>query len=244
MMNITSADGHDWRQWVLVTSIPLVRLDECDTLVGFGSGTMIDHAGSRFIVAAEHVVKRDSTGWAVVVQQDGTGQLEYYRPNAFTYVGEVRKSAAAIRFLDLCTAEVSSDLQTWYEYRTPRGLFEKRLHHVFDSGAIASPEHGQVYGFSGQVRTERHGNTAFASDMAVYSGLTYSHSEEEIHHFMLPVPHPGHDAFQGCSGAPIVDFNRKVVALVVEGDTTTNTIKGVAIQRILPSLQFLACCGK
>ena len=58
MMNITSADGHDWRQWVLVTSIPLVRLDECDTLVGFGSGTMIDHAGSRFIVAAEHVVAR------------------------------------------------------------------------------------------------------------------------------------------------------------------------------------------
>lgn len=242
-MNITASEGHEWRQWVLVTSIPLVRLDERNTVVGFGSGAMIDHAGSRFVVAAEHVVKRDSAGWAVVVQQDGTGQLEYYRPNTFTYTGEIRKGAAALRFLDLCAAEVSAELQTWYEYRTPRGLFDKRLHHIFESGSIATPEHGQMYGFSGQVRTERHSTATFASDMVVYPGLTYSHSEEEIHHFKLPVPHPGHDAFHGCSGAPIVDFNRKVVALVAGGDTANNTIRGVAIQRVLPNLNFLVSRG-
>lgn len=47
-MNITASEGHEWRQWVLVTSIPLVRLDERNIVVDFGSGTMIDHAGSRF----------------------------------------------------------------------------------------------------------------------------------------------------------------------------------------------------
>jgi hypothetical protein len=204
---------------------------------------MLDYSGSRFVIAVEHVVKRESsTEWAVVVQQDGSGQLEYYRTNAFTYVGELRKGATTLRFLDLCAAEILSDLRTWYEHRTPRGLFDKRPHHVFDSESIASPEHDQIYGFAGQVRTERHGtdsDAAFVSDMAVYPGLTYSHSEEEILHFRLPVQHPGHDAFHGCSGSPIVDFNRKVVGLVVCGDIKSNTIKGVSIQHILANLKFL-----
>jgi len=239
---ITASQGHDWRQWVLVTSIPLARLDTSDEVGGLGTGAMLDYSGHRFILSAEHAVKRHARGWAIVVQQDGAGQLEYYRPNAFTYVAEFRRSTTSVRCLDLCVAEVSSKLQTWYEYRTPRGLFDKRPHHVFQSDSMASPDPDQIYGFSGQVRHERHGLSAIVSEMVAYPGLEYSHSEGEIHHFRLPVPHPGHDAFEGCSGAPIVDLNRKLVALVVGGNTGENTIQGVAIQRAIPNLEFLASC--
>ena len=75
--------------------------------------------------------------------------------------------------------------------------------------------------------------------MVVYPGLAYSHTEDDIHHFRLPVPHPGHGAFEGCSGAPIVDLNRKVVTLVVGGNTEKNTIQGIAIQRAIPNFEFL-----
>ena len=84
---------------------------------------------------------------------------------------------------------------------------------------------------------------AFVSEMVIYPGLTYSHSEREIHHFKLPVAHPGHDAFHGCSGSPIVDLNRNVVAIVVDGDVPTNTVRGVAVNRALPNLEFLASRG-
>ncbi|MCX7087791.1 MAG: hypothetical protein NTV00_07030 [Methylococcales bacterium] len=238
-MNLTYSEAQEWRKWILITSIPLVRLDEKNTLAGFASCTMLDHAGSRFIIASEHVVKRESEGWAAVIQQDGNGQLEYYRPNRFTYVGEFNKSTSTLRLLDICVAEVSAELETWYEYRTPRGLFDKQRHHIFKSESIASPVSGQIYGFSGQVRTEKHGSDA-VSDMAVYPGLAYSHSEGEIHYFKLPVKHPGNEAFHGCSGAPIVDFNRNIVALVVGGDPKTNMIKGIAIQRVLANLNFLS----
>lgn len=240
-MNITAAEGRKWREWLLVTSIPLVRLGEKnDNVLSLGSGTMIDHAGGRFLLAAEHVVKSDATGWAIVVQQDGGGRMEYYRPNFFTYVGEVKRSSGQVRLLDLCAAQVTPQLETWYEYRTPRGLFDKLPHSVFDTGSITAPDPDQIYGFSGRVRTERHGDDAFVSDMVVYPGLRYSHSEQEVHHFKLPVSHPGHDAFQGCSGSPIVDFNRRVVALVVGGDVPSNTVQGVSIDRVLPNLELLA----
>jgi len=242
-MNITASEGHEWRQWVCVTSIPLVQLGEGGTVLRLGSGVMIKHAGNRFILAVEHVVKRDATGWASVVQQDGRGQMEYYRPNFFTYVGEITLSSGEIRFPDLCAAQVSPQLETWYEHRTPRGLFEKLPHHVFDSIDIALPDNDQVYAFSGRVRTEMHGHDTFVSDMVVYPGLMYSHTEREIHHFKLPVVHPGHVAFNGCSGSPIVNFNRKVVALVVGGDMPNNTVQGIAINRVLPNLAFLASRG-
>ena len=242
-MNITESAGSDWHQWVCVTSIPLVHLGKNEDVLGLGSGMMINHAGCRFLLAVEHVVKRDATGWAVVVQQDARGQMEYYRPNFFTYVGEIRLSSGEIRLLDLCAAQVSPQLETWYEHRTPRGIFDKRPHHIFDSTSIAVPESQQIYGFSGRIQTEKHGKNTFVSDMVVYPGLKYSHTDQEIHHFKLPVAHPGHTAFNGCSGSPIVDFNRNVVALVVCGDIPTDTVQGVAISRVLPNLEFLASRG-
>jgi hypothetical protein len=170
--------------------------------------------------------------------------MEYYRPNFFTYVGEVRLNSGEVRLLDLCAAQVSPNLETWYEYRTARGLFDKLPYHVFDTSNFSEPSPDQLYGFSGQVRTEKHDAiNAFVSDMVVYPGLTYSHSEREVLHFKLPVAHPGHEAFHGCSGSPIVDVNRNVVALVMCGDIPSNTVHGVAINRVIPNLEFLASRG-
>lgn len=238
-MQITLEQGSDWRQWLLVTSVPLVHLDDADQAIGLGSGTMIDHEGQRFLVTAGHVAKPDSKGWAIVVQQHPDGRMEYYKPHAFVHVGEFRHANPSLRLLDLCSAQVSADLETWYEFRTPRGLFERRRHHVFDSGLLAIPDQEQIYGFSGQVRTEMHGPQTFVSEMTVFPGLTYLQSEVEEHHFALPVPHPGHDAFYGSSGSPMCDFSRRLVAIVVSGNTDTNTVRGVAIQRVLPALHFL-----
>ena len=242
-MQITSAQGSDWRQWILVTSIPLVHLDDTGEVVGLGSATMIDHEGRRYVVAAEHVVRRESKGWAIVVQQDVGGRLEYYKPDSFIYLGEFRRSTTTFRILDLCAAQVPANLETWYEYRTPRGLFDRRPHHVFDSHSMAVPEADQIFGFSGQVRTERHGAQAFASEMVVYPGLSYASTEREEHYFGLPVSNPGHGAFHGCSGSPVVDFSRRPVAILVGGNTAANTVRGVAIQRILPVLAFVAAGG-
>jgi hypothetical protein len=238
-MRVTLEQGSEWRDWLLTTSIPLVHLGNTDQVLGVGSGTMIDHEGRRFLVTAEHVARLDSKGWAIVVQQHPDGRLEYYKPHAFVHVGEFSRADASLRTLDLCAAQVAPDLKTWYEYRSPRGLFDKKPHHVFEAGALALPEHDQLFGFSGRVRTEMHGPQTFASEMTVFPGLTYARNEGEEHHFALPVPHPGHDTIRGTSGSPMCDFSRRLVGIVVGGSTDTNTVRCVAIQRVFPALHFL-----
>jgi hypothetical protein len=239
-MQVTPEQSLDWRDWLLLTSIPLVQGGEDGQPLVFGSGTMIDHKGRRFLVTAEHVVKLNSKGWAIVVQQHADGRLEYYRPAAFVHVGEGRQSDTPSRLLDLCVAQVAPNLETWYEHRTPRGLFDKRPHYVFEASKFIAPDREQLYGFSGRVRAERHSPEIYASEMTVFPGLSYGQSEKEEHIFSLPVPHAGHDAFRGSSGSPMCDFSRNLVGIVVGGDELTNTIRTVDIRYVLPALYTLS----
>jgi hypothetical protein len=239
-VNVTPEQGHDWRDWLLLTSIPLVHTGEGEQVLAFGSGTMLDFEGRRFLVTAGHVAKIDSKGWAIVVQQHPDGRMEYYKPNAFVHVGEGRRSTSSLRLLDLCVAQVAANLETWYEHRTPRGLFDRRRHHVFDAAALADPDQDQIYGFSGRVRTEMHAPQTYASEMTVFPGLSYLRTEEEEHVFSLPVAHPGHEALRGSSGSPMCDISRRLVSIVVRGNTDDNTVRGVAIDRVLSALHFLA----
>lgn len=239
-MQFTPEQGLDWRDWLLLTSIPLVHIGDHEEVLAFGSGTMLDFEGRRFLVTAGHVTKIDSKGWAIVVQQHSDGRLEYYRPNTFVHVGEGRRSTASLRLLDMCVAQVAPNLETWYEFRTPRGLFDMRPHHVFDAAALADPEPDQIYGFSGRVRTEMHAPQTFASEMTIFPGLSFLRARKEEHVFSLPIAHPGHESFRGSSGSPICDFSRRLVSIVVRGSEEDNTLHGVAIGRVLPALQLLA----
>jgi hypothetical protein len=52
-------------------------------------------------------------------------------------------------------------------------------------------------------------------------------------------PRTGDAEFNGCSGSPIIDFERRLVAIVTGGDESSNTVRGVAIQRVLPILEIV-----
>lgn len=227
-----------WLEWALTTSVPLLQPQDGDAAPDTGSGALVDYKGHRFIVSVEHAVKRGSSGWAIAVQQGENG-LELYRPNAFVYVGEFRRSTAALRHLDLCLAQVAPDLESWYEYRTPRGLFDRRPHHVFSQDSMAQPSPEAMYAFSGQIKRELHSRDAIVTEMVVYPGLKFTHTDGEIMHFSLPVKHPGHDFFAGCSGSPIVDRNQNIVGLIVAGDIESNSIQGIALDRCFPAFDFL-----
>jgi len=64
-----------------------------------------------------------------------------------------------------------------------------------------------------------------------YLDLKYTGNDGDYLIFELPTPHPGHEHFQGCSGAPIIDKEGNTVALVCKGDIATNRIYGISLKR-------------
>jgi hypothetical protein len=57
----------------------------------------------------------------------------------------------------------------------------------------------------------------FYTELSVCFPLTYVSRRDDLLAFRLPIPHPGHDYFRGCSGAPSIDEAGRIIALVCEG---------------------------
>jgi len=232
---------NDWLQWVLTSSVPLRKLDAHDNLLAVASGCLIDFAQRRFLLSVQHAIDRNSTDWVLEVGRDTSGGTVIYQPEHFHYVGEMTRGDSKIREIDFCYTEVPRNIAPRYQHISPRGeVFDDRLRHVFNTDLTMKPDSSHVYAFCGQVSTDRTSDLEFVTDVAVYPGLKYAGDEGEYHVFNLPVKHPGHDYFRGCSGAPVVDMNRNIVALVCDGDENSNTIRGISVSRYRVAFQFLA----
>lgn len=231
-----------WINWVLITSIPLRQFDAAENPVGMASGCLIDYAGRRFLLSVQHAVKRESVGWVIDLGYEPGRGTAIYRPHSFKYVAEMIKGSGVIRDVDFCFTEVAPDLVSTYAHRTLQSVSDVRPRHIFNTDLLGVPDANQIFGFAGEVKAELHGPSAVATEMTVYPGLRFVRTEDGFHTFQLPVPHPGHEFFKGCSGAPIVDMNRQVVALVCNGEIDSNAIRGVSVSRFKFAIDFF-CKG-
>jgi hypothetical protein len=233
-----SRRAQDWLQWMLVTSVPLCHLDEDDIPLGIASGCLAICRGRKFVLSARHAVKPDSKGWVIELDHNCSKGTEMYWRKNFLYMAEMQKGSGVLTHVDFCFAEVAADLQPIYADRTPFSVSDVRPRHIFTVENFAEPTAAGVFAFSGRVKPEVHGHETMATEMNVYPGLRYVRTQGPYHIFQLPVDHPGHESFRGCSGAPIIDMDRRVVALVTSGDKESGTIIGVAISRVMTALNW------
>lgn len=231
----------EWLTWSVATSIPLRRLGPDGGLLEIASGCLVTYGGRKFVLTVSHAVSRASQGWALELGADSEHGIEMCWPNAFLYMGEMQKGSATLQELDLCFAEVGNDVQSTYAHRTPVSVSDERLRHVFSASEFSEPSVEATYAFAGEVKPEVHGALGVVTEMNVYPGLRFIRQEGRYFVFKLPVEHPGHIFFKGCSGAPIVDMDRKVVALVCNGNEASDEIRGIAISAAVTGLQWY--CG-
>lgn len=222
-----------WLEWMLTTSVPLYWLDANETIMARASGCLVDYGGRRFVLATPHAVARDTSGWVMDLDGRPGGGTDVWHLKHFAYAGEAtRGSEFSMRETDLCFSEIPADVVSIYRFENLRGKFDERPRHVFSVDDWTDPHQREVYAFAGQVGGEFHeGVNAFVSDMEVFPALTFLRQEDEKYVFKLPVDHPGHAKFKGCSGAPIVGCDRRPVALLTDGDIESGTVCGISLTR-------------
>jgi len=224
-------DQQEWLNRILLSSIPLRKVDSQMLPVGIASGCLIDYLGTRIVLSVFHATKRDGN-WAVEVKYEPGKGTQLYCPGGFHHLGLMKLGSAKIGEVDFSYREVSSDLISYYQEITPSGrVISEKEREVFQPDFYVQPDANEIYGFAGQVMPEMHGTTALVTEMRVYPGLKFVGTEDSYHVFELPVPHPGHEHFQGCSGAPIIDTKGNIVALVCHGDIDRNAILGISLSK-------------
>lgn len=236
---MTHEERQEWLEWLQITSIPLRRIAPNESPTGIASGCLVNYRNRRFILTVSHAVKLGSADWVIDLGYDEKNGTDTYRPTCFLYLGGMKRGNVEIVDMDYCYAEVPIDLESVFQLMTPLGPKSGKIHrHIFDIATVTEPDTNELFGFSGEIHPELHGTHALVTTSTVYPGLRYTKSNGAFHEFKLPVPHPGHDFFHGCSGAPIVDTKRRLVALVSRGNEVESVIYGIALSRYKFALDF------
>ncbi len=233
---IVSAETMEWLHWVSRTSLPLYRLDSEEKPVGVASGCLVNIGGRKLVLSVSHATGHGR--WVAEMEFDPALDKTLIHYFGLQWSAKhLDQTTSMPEELDFSFTEVPADFFSMMQERNSVGkIVDQCLRHEFITSLEDLPVKDEVYAFAGCVRTTQLDETTYWREPNVYPGLRYQCTEGHYHVFELPVEHPGHEAFKGCSGAPIVDRKQRIVALVCSGDADSNTITGVSVHHIAPAI--------
>ena len=224
-------DSNEIIERIRLSSFPLRKLNENNLPVGTACACLIKHHNRYILLTVQHATG-DAGNWAVELAFDPGKGTQLYELGTMNFIAEGCLGKPGLRNIDFSYVEVPTTLRSFYQEIDPRTRQirsqKQRLLSIplFDR----DPDPSLLYGFSGYVMPEMH-PTAFVTEPRIYAGLLYQGAEGDYCVFRLPFNHPGHEHFEGCSGAPILDSKGSAVALVCRGDMDSNQIYGVSLRK-------------
>jgi len=258
MLLITGTDIYPSKEIVEMlesSSVALVKIGDKNEILGMASGCLIDFQGSRILLTVAHAVNEEppmrlEIAWDEQEGQTKTCKLDPIIPFELTLKPELQN--LKMNGLDFAYQKLSTNQIPLFQKLNPNGngkILSSRPRKVYCESAIQSPKVDTLYGFAGRtqpVREKFPGFTILSSTLRVCYGLTFVGEIYGMHVFQLPSKSPGHDFFRGCSGAPIVDIEGNVVALVCRGCVEESLIYGFPIERykVLLEIEVLGLAEK
>lgn len=146
--------------------------------------------------------------------------------------------------LDFCYSVAPHDLAAFRQEITPPSNTIVSQHQIqrYELVRPKAPNADEEYGFCGAVQPaiEQHPGVVYSTArLHVQTGLRYLRREGQYEIYALPESHPGHEHFQGCSGAPVLSRDLAPRALVCSGDTERNEIRAVSLELFFEALEAL-----
>lgn len=197
--------------------------------VGFGSGCIVKYKSRYFLLSVAHVT--DLEGLATCIETnlptEGRGS-QLYSVGAMSYYDEYKllpsvdvstiKTIEELldvngKTLDITFCEIKEQvelLQPEWDFggfKIEKG--EKVLLNLEEAG---EPENGKLFGLCGRIRQDVTG-AYIKSQPTLKLGLEYKGIRGREHVFLTPEIIKDADDYRGCSGAPILDEDGKLVAL-------------------------------
>ncbi|MFA5804266.1 MAG: hypothetical protein WC879_06450 [Melioribacteraceae bacterium] len=224
---------------ILLSSIPLKELDDNKMPINSASGCIIDYCNKSFILTVSHATKNFGK-WAIEIAYEPSKGTQLYFIGQMNFLIEATLGSSIVKDVDFSYAIVPENIQPIYQqFDTTGKIIDQfpRTKNQIDFNVNPSTE--KKYGFSGQTKLSLENSYLFG-EIRLITDLKYLEERDGFYVFKLPFKHQGHEYYQGCSGAPIIDNEGNIVALVTSGDEDTDTIMGINIKKYKVALD-IAC---
>jgi hypothetical protein len=239
---------------IVKSSIQIYQADK-DILKpeGFGSGFIAKYLGHTFLVSVSHVTNDDglTTFLETNLPTEGNttplkpiGGLVYYDIFKVTdgmdltdFENLIEKNGERI---DITFAK----LKEQFELKQPAtdfGYFKVEVGEkvMLDLDYATVPNKENVYGFYGKVRPKYEG-IYLKMTPTLKNGLKFHRTNGYFHMFLAPEIIKDKDDYRGCSGAPILDSEGRIVALACKIVENTKIVYGFSIQEWMKLMKITA----
>jgi len=212
-------------------TVPIVALKDADPsghLVGLGSGCLVRSGGRNVLIGVRHVFEGSAASYAIHIRNDiGLGsELYRFDPTIVERLGNMPPSPSGVS-LDFFVEALPDDVRPQEHTSNASGVLngaQDRL--VFAFTQIAAPNKRDFYGFCGLTRPVSAPDYVETERM-IEEGLRFEREDGARLVFKLSHEHPGHDPYEGCSGAPIVSQDEELVSLLIGGRVSSNEVFGL-----------------
>jgi hypothetical protein len=222
---------------------------------GFGSGCIIMHQNRKFFVSVSHVTDLEGLTTFLETNQpfDERGpvlmplrgicyfdQIHVTKDMPLDNFEEVLKKGER---LDICFAELIHHVDLFHN-EMDFGAFQigncPKITLMMDLAAV--PTRDEKYGFYGQIRPKYEGKTLVMTP-TLKNNLRFRGNYGELYIFLAPKIIKDTTDYEGCSGAPILDSQGRIVALACAVKKNSQMIFGFPIQACKKLLDYALQTG-
>ncbi len=212
----------------------------------FGSGCIVRYKERWFLLSVAHVTDIDGLATCIETNQQSVDlQTPVYSVGAMCYFDQYKipksKKIEEIKgledllvnyneTLDITFCEIKENitlLQPEWDFGTYK--IEKGEKVFLNLEEAGLPEIGKLYGLCGRVRQNLNG-IQLQVQPTMKLDLQFKGTKGRFHYFIAPELITDVDDYRGCSGAPILDEDGKLVALTSSVMKNTKVIFGFSIE--------------
>ncbi|MFT5779789.1 MAG: hypothetical protein ACI837_002748 [Crocinitomicaceae bacterium] len=212
---------------------------------GYGSGCIVRYRDRTFLLSAAHVTDYEGLATCIVTHQapeDGKSKL--YSVGAMRYFDEYKVSRdiilEEIKSLDELLTNFNETIDlTFCELTESPDLIQPERDFEFNNVEVGKkiminldlagdPDKEKLHGLCGNIRHEKVGKQV-NSKVALKVDLSYHQTKGRFHKFLAPEIIHDPDDYRGCSGAPIIDQDGKLVSIAASVYTPSKIVIGMTI---------------
>ena len=226
----SSITHEELQRWILLSSIALKGLGPGGLPTDAASGCLIRYAGKLIVLTVSHATAQGV--WAVELEYVPGKGTKLYKLGAMSFLGKgniTTKELKPVDFSYKVLPEEIAPIHRLYDQET-ESMQDPVPKRILETDLSATPTPSGQYGFFGLTRSQLDGPILRAEGRLVM-GMKFVGEEDDFYQFRMATPYEDDKDYKGCSGAPILDRDARLVALVVAGCRDNSCIYGIALRK-------------